>query len=73
MNTTNMPGFTAEDSLYISRAQYNAIPRRYHQKPFKTGNQKIIPQRAPLCEVEPECLGWCQAAGYRDCWRICCH
>ena len=69
MNIMNMPGFTAEASLYKASVRYgmartvNAI----------ANGQKIIPQRVPLCEVDPECLGWCQLSGYRDCWRICCH
>jgi hypothetical protein len=66
----NMPGFTAETSLYKTSGHYrmartvNAI----------ANGQKIIPQRVPLCEVEPECLQACFSLGYaRDCWFICCH
>src|SRR5262249_49893679 len=31
MNTANMPGFTAESSLYVSRTQYNVTVRHYYQ------------------------------------------
>ena len=29
MNTVNMPGFTAEDSLYISRTQYRMTATKF--------------------------------------------
>jgi hypothetical protein len=32
MNTINMPGFTAEDSLYISRIQYNMTATHFLAK-----------------------------------------
>ena len=32
MKTTNMPGFTAEDSLYTSRPQYNMTASQNYQK-----------------------------------------
>jgi hypothetical protein len=32
MKTTNMPGFTAEDSLLMSRAQYNMAASQNYQK-----------------------------------------
>jgi hypothetical protein len=66
----NMPGFTAEASLYNASVRFLKAGTI---DAVTNGRQNIIPQRAPLCEVEPECLNWCQLAGYRDCWRICCH
>jgi hypothetical protein len=65
----NTPRFTAEASLYKASVPFS----KARTVDELANDQKVIPQRVPLCEVEPECLGWCQAAGYRDCWRICCH
>jgi hypothetical protein len=42
----NMPGFTAENSLYISRAQYNAGGTT-----FLAANAEIVPQIREVCEV----------------------
>jgi hypothetical protein len=69
MNTMNMPGFTAEVSLYNATVCFPKA-RTFDEL---TNGPKIIPQRVPLCEVEAGCLSRCQLAGYRDCWHICCH
>ena len=65
-----IPVFTAEMSLYKASVRY----RMGRTVNAMANAQKIIPQRMPLCSVEPECLQACLSLGYGDayCWRICC-
>jgi hypothetical protein len=44
MKTINIPGFTAEDSLYKSRTQYNMSATR-----FLAAKADIRPQRPDVC------------------------
>lgn len=70
MNTMNIPGFTAEVSLYKASERY----RMARTINAMANDQKIVPQRIPLCSVEPECLNVCFLQGLGSaCWRICCH
>ena len=58
MNTINMPGFTAEDSLYISRTQYNNmtatqfLAAKAHIQP----QMRLRPQRRPWDGCDPSCV-----------------
>lgn len=71
MNTMNvLPGFTAEASLYRASEHY----RKARTVNAMANNQKIVPQRIPLCEVDQDCLNACSLSGWGSaCWRMCCH
>ena len=69
MNTINMPGFTAEASLYKASERYNMA-----RTVAMANDQKIVPQRIRICgHVDTECLNGCLAGGGgRACWAACC-
>jgi hypothetical protein len=51
MNTMNMPGFTAENSLYRSRKQYNVTATK-----FLAAKANIRPQLRPGLPCDPSCV-----------------
>jgi hypothetical protein len=74
MNAMNMPGFTAETSLYMGRGSYCG-----NINISKVGVAMVIPQQDPgctvLCSDWRGCISKCGAwpPGYNnaDCWLNC--
>jgi hypothetical protein len=59
MNTMNIPGFTAEDSLYISRTQYHVTATKFLAANADIRPQmRLRPQRRPWdgCEIQAACV-----------------
>jgi hypothetical protein len=60
MNTMNMPGFTAEASLYKASERYSMA----RTVDAMANDQKILPQRIRICgHIDAECLSGCVAGG----------
>jgi hypothetical protein len=59
MNTTNIPGFTAEDSLYGTRGHY-----RTRRHAINTSTHAIIPA-IPRCQNCDYILDQCEIHGWR--------
>jgi len=60
MNTTNMPGFTAEASLYQTSSHYNNVNDRDSIK--LRSDEGIIPQLRSIPRI------WCTYEGDICCW-----
>jgi hypothetical protein len=70
MNSMNLPGFTAEASLYTASERYSMAGT----VDATANDQRIVPQRIRLCgHVDPECLAGClRGGGGTACYFACC-